>query len=105
MKASKGEQPTGTDAKACAYLYTAGLTAPMDHDWSQIYLYVATQTYSRHKGNQVPDDIRVESLTDYQMNELGRLKSWLFQQRIKGRQERPSRTKIGKGRYSYAKRG
>ncbi|MFC1871040.1 hypothetical protein ACFLYF_01365 [Chloroflexota bacterium] len=33
----------GTDAEVCAYLYTAGLSAPMDHDWSQIYLYVAIQ--------------------------------------------------------------
>ena len=44
MKVLKGEEPTGTDAEACAYLYTAGLTAPMDHNWSQIYLYVATMT-------------------------------------------------------------
>ncbi len=32
MKALKGEEMTGTDTEACAYLYTAGLTAPMDHD-------------------------------------------------------------------------
>jgi hypothetical protein len=57
MKALRGEAMTGTDAEACAYLYTAGLTAPIDHDWSQIYLYVATKTYARHKGSQVPDDI------------------------------------------------
>lgn len=38
MKALKGEPMTGTDAEACAYLYTAGLTAPMDSDWTQIYL-------------------------------------------------------------------
>ena len=88
IKTLNKDEPTGTNSEACAYLYTAGLTAPMDGDWSQIYLYVATQTYARHKGNQVPEDIRVESLTDYQMNELGRLKSWLFQQRIKGRQEK-----------------
>ncbi|AQU02711.1 MAG: hypothetical protein QQM50_03000 [Dehalococcoides mccartyi] len=88
IKASNNDEPTGTNVEACAYLYTAGLTAPMDHDWSQIYLYVATQTYSRHKDNQVPEDIRVESLSDYQMGELCRLKSWLFQQRIKGRQEK-----------------
>ena len=39
-----------------------GLTAPMDHDWSQIYLYIAGKTYARHNGNQVPNDIQVESL-------------------------------------------
>ncbi|MBN1189472.1 MAG: hypothetical protein JXA46_06960 [Dehalococcoidales bacterium] len=88
IKTLNKDEPTGTNAEACAYLYTAGLTAPMDSDWSQIYLYVATITYARHKGNQVPDDIRVESLTDYQMGELGRLKSWLFQHRIKARQDK-----------------
>jgi hypothetical protein len=47
MKETKGEQPTGTDAEACAYLNTASLTVPMDGDWSQIYLYVAGKTYTR----------------------------------------------------------
>ena len=78
---------TGTEAEACAYLYTAGLTAPMDHDWSQIYLYIAGKTYARHNGNQVPDDIQVESLNNYQMAELNRLKSWLYRKRAQVRQE------------------
>jgi hypothetical protein len=39
MRALKGEEMTGTDAEACAYLYTAALTQPMDHDWGQIYLH------------------------------------------------------------------
>ena len=88
VRASKGEEETGTDAEACAYLYTAGLTAPMDHDWSQIYLYVSTKTYTRHKGGEMPEDIRVEDLTDYQMGELKRLKDWIYRQRVKVRQER-----------------
>jgi hypothetical protein len=33
MKALKGEEMTWTDAEACAYLYTASLTAPMDSGW------------------------------------------------------------------------
>ena len=88
IKAARGEEETGTDAEACAYLYTAGLTAPMDHDWSQIYLYVSTKTYTRHKGGDMPEDIRVKTLTDYQMTELRRLKDWLYNQRVKARQER-----------------
>jgi hypothetical protein len=88
IRASRGEEPTGTDAETCAYLYTVGLTAPMGHDWSQIYLYVATKTYSRHKGSQVPEDIRVETLSDYQMAELKRLEGWLYRRRAKVRQER-----------------
>ena len=88
MKALKGEEHSGTDAEACAYLYTASLTAPMDNDWSQIYLHLATKTYSKHKGSQVPDDIRVESLNDYQAGELDRLKLWLYHQRVKARREK-----------------
>jgi len=87
MRALKGEEMTGTDAEACAYLYTVGLTAPMDHDWSQIYLYIAGKTYARHNGNQVPDDIQVESLNNYQMTELNRLKSWLYRKKDQVRQE------------------
>ena len=88
MKALKGEEPTGTDAEACAYLYTAGLTAPMDHDWSQIYLYVATMTYRHWNKGEMPADIAVDSISDYQMGELSRLKSWLCHQRVKARQEK-----------------
>ncbi|MDD5537362.1 MAG: hypothetical protein PHF12_00170 [Candidatus Omnitrophica bacterium] len=47
MRALKGEEPTGTDAEACAYLMTVSLTQPIDSDWTQIYLYVAGKTYTR----------------------------------------------------------
>ena len=87
MKTSKGGQPTGTDAEACAYLNTASLTMPMDSDWSQVYLYVTGKTYTRwHKG-EMPDDIRVESLNGEQMADLNRLKEWLYRRRTTVRQE------------------
>ena len=88
MKALKGEEMTGTDAEACAYLYTAALTAPMDHDWGQIYLYIATQTYRRWGKNEMPGDIAVDSLNDEQMGDLNRLKEWIYRQRTKIRLER-----------------
>ena len=91
MKVIKGEEMTGTDAEACAYLYTAGLTAPFDHDWAQIYLYIAGKVYkgwlSKESGVEFPEDIRVESLTDGQMRDLNQLKRWLYERRIKARQE------------------
>ena len=34
------------------------------------------------------EDIRVETLNDYQMGELKRLKEWLYRQRVKVREER-----------------
>ncbi|MFA5439480.1 hypothetical protein [Dehalococcoides sp.] len=87
MKETKGEQPTGTDAEACAYLNTASLTVPMNGDWSQIYIYVAGKTYRRWQKSELPEDIRVDSLNAQQMAELGRLKEWLYNRRTTARQE------------------
>jgi hypothetical protein len=61
IKALKGEEQTATDAEACAYLYTASLEAPMDSDWTEIYLYVAGKVVSRAKDTQIPDDIKIDS--------------------------------------------
>ena len=87
MKALKGEEMTGTDAEACAYLYTASLTQPMGHDWTQIYLYVAGRAHSRWTKGDMPEDIRVESLTTNQTRELNRLKEWLYRKRTQARQD------------------
>jgi len=88
MRELKGEELTGTDAEACAYLYTAALTQPMDHDWSEIYLYIATRVYSRWGKGEMPQDIKVESLRDDRRADLNRLKRWLYQQRTRARIER-----------------
>jgi len=88
MKALKEEEPTGTDAEACAYLMTVSLTQPIDSDWTQIYLYVATQTYRKWGKNEVPSDIAVDRLDDEQLRDLHRLKEWLYHQRTRVRQER-----------------
>jgi len=88
MRALKGKEMTGTDAEACAYLYTASLTQPMGHDWTQIYLYIATRTYRRWGKNEMPGDITVDSLRDDQMLDLNRLKAWLYRKRIQIRLDR-----------------
>jgi len=88
MKAVNGEEPIGTDAEACAYLMTVSLTQSMGSDWTQIYLYVASQTYKRWEKGEMPADIVVDSISDYQMGELNRLKAWIYRQRSKTRQEK-----------------
>jgi len=92
MKELKGEEMTGTDAEACAYLYTACLTQPMDHDWSQIYLYVAGKTYekwrSKESGAGMPADIRVDKLETQQRSDLNRLKEWIYRRRAQARLDR-----------------
>ena len=92
MRTLKGEEMTGTDAEACAYLYTASLTQPMDHDWTKIYLYIATKVYekwrTKESGVTMPGDIRVDSLDDDQMADLNRLKDWIYKRRVQARLER-----------------
>lgn len=83
----KGEE-TGTDAEACAYLYTASLTNPIDRDWTQVYLHIAGKVVSRNKGAAIPDDIKVDTLDDYQMGLLRDLKRWIWDRIVKVRQER-----------------
>jgi hypothetical protein len=57
------------------------------HDWAEIYLYLATKLMERH-GTQVPDDIRKDSLSDYQVSKLKKLKDWIYRQRTRARQEK-----------------
>ena len=104
MKALRGEEMTGTDAEACAYLYTASLTATLDHDWTKIYLYIATQTYRRWGKNEMPGDIAVDSLNDEQVRELNRLKDWLYQKRTQMRLERDRAERRQRKREEAARR-
>ena len=67
---------------------TLSLTHPMDSDWTQIYLYVAGQSYKRWGKGEMPADIVVDSISEYQLGELKRLKVWLYRQRIKARTEK-----------------
>ena len=88
MKALKGEAPTATDAEVLAYMYPLTLEHPLDRDWTQIYLYVAGKVVAQHKEAEVPEDIKVESLDNYQMQRLKELRDWIYERRLKARQER-----------------
>lgn len=89
IRASKEGEPTATDAEACAYLYTACLNFPFDDDWSQIYFYVTGQVMSRHRGGvEVPQDLKVDKLTDQQRHDLRRLKDFIYRKRVEDRQEK-----------------
>jgi len=58
----KGEEEVATDAEALAYMYPRALEAPLDSDWTEIYLYLGTQVM----GDRMPDEIRKDSLSDIQ---------------------------------------
>ena len=86
MQVSKGAEASATDAEACAYLYTASLEAPMDRDWADIYLHVCTKLLEK-KGTPAPEDIRMESITQYQQGQLNDLKRWIYRRRTQAREE------------------
>ena len=96
MEATKTGVMTGCDAEACAYLFTASLTAPMSRDWSQIYLYIAGKTVTRWGKTKVPEDIRVESLNDDQMRDLNHLKAWIYDCRVKHRKSQARTERVEK---------
>ena len=75
---------TATDAEAACYLFTASLTAPIGGDWTQIYLYVA----GGEMKDKMPEDIKVEALTESQWHDLRELKNWIYWQRVKHRKEK-----------------
>jgi len=104
MRALKGEEMTGIDAEACAYLFTTALTQPMDHDWTQIYLYIAGKTYRRWRKSEIPSDIGVDSLRDDQVSDLNRLKEWLYKKRTQLREDRERAERRGKREEEAAKR-
>jgi hypothetical protein len=88
MKALKGETPTATEAEVLAYMYPRTMEAALDSDWTQIYLYISARVISRHRKTEIPEDIKVESLNDYQMKLLKELKDWIYERRHKARKER-----------------
>ena len=84
-----GAEPMASDLEVMAYMYPLSLEAPLGHDWTEIYLYVATQAMKRrHPPVEVPGDIKRDSLTDDQERQLNELKRWLYRARIKARKER-----------------
>ena len=84
----ENREPTATDAEAACYLFTASLSAPIGSDWTQIYLYVAGGEMKDEVKAEMPADIKVEALTEYQRRELKQLKYWIYQQRVKHRRDK-----------------
>ncbi|MBA7538182.1 hypothetical protein ES705_30456 [subsurface metagenome] len=78
---------TGTNAEALAYMYPRTMEAPMDRDWTDIYLYLGTKVMAG-AGSEIPEDIRKDSLDDYVMGKLNHLKAWIYEKRIEARSDR-----------------
>ncbi len=85
MKVARGELPTGTNAEALAYIYPRTMEAPMDRVWVDIYVWLGGQVFPESFKDT---DIEVKELTREQMQDLNRLKAWIYQKRIGARLDR-----------------
>ena len=70
-----------SDIECLSYMMPATGRAPLNHEATQIYLYLATRVMKRVKNIDVPKDIKVTKLSEYHMGELKKLKSWIFDKR------------------------
>ena len=84
----EGRELTATDAEAACYLFTASLTAPIGGDWTDIYVYLTGIEMRSQTKSELPADLRVVTLTDYQSRELRQLKNWIYERRMKHRKEK-----------------
>ena len=81
-----GGVPVG-DTEALAYIFPRTMEEPLSEQWLRIYTYVFTQSM-KFKKVEVPEDLRRESLSDYDMRELIDLKTWIYQKRVQHRKEK-----------------
>ena len=82
----EGGVPVG-DTEALAYMYPRTMEAPMNEQWYRVYMYVFNQAM-KFKKMEVPEDLKSETLVDWDMRELNDLKRWIYQQRVKHRKEK-----------------
>ena len=54
-----------TLAEALAYLYCAGLAAPLNHEWAEIYCNLAAR-YMAARGAILPEDMQPRPFTEYE---------------------------------------
>jgi hypothetical protein len=87
MKAvHEGGVPVG-DTEALAYIFPRTMEEPLSEQWMRIYTYVFTSAM-KFKKVEVPEDLKCESLSDYDMRELIDLKIWIYQKRVQHRKEK-----------------
>ena len=78
------------DLEALIYLYPASLAAHMGEQWTRIYLYLGTRCF----GSSFPEDIKRETLDQYDMAQLEDLKRWIRKKKVEARKLKKQSDKI-----------
>lgn len=71
-------------------MYPLTLMHPISEQWTRIYLYLGTKCL----GPKFPDDIKQESLSDYDMAKLRDLKRWIYKKKVEARKARARGEKV-----------
>jgi len=92
MMAIDGKEPWDecTDIEALLYMYPRTMLSSLSEQWVRIYMYLGT----RAMGEAIPDDIREEKLSDYDMSELRKLKRWIQEKKLKARKDRERQASV-----------
>ncbi len=80
----KAQWDEACDLEALLYMYPLCLARPLSEQWTRIYIYLATKVM----GPKIPDEIRQETLSDYDMAQLRDLKRWIYKKRRQARRDR-----------------
>ncbi len=92
MRCHKGEAQwdEACDLEALLYMYPRTMASPLSEQWTRIYLYLGTKVM----GDKIPQDIKQERLSDYDMAQLRDLKRWIHKRKVKARRERRKGEKV-----------
>jgi hypothetical protein len=84
--------PVG-ECEVIAYMFPRTMEEPMGYEWTHIYSYCFTKAMAFMKV-EVPPDMRVDVLSDYDMRQLDGLKRFIWDKRVQHRKEKSRREKI-----------
>jgi hypothetical protein len=79
------------------------MESPLTEQWQRIYMYVFNQAMTMKK-TEVPEDLKSEKLTDYDMRALDELKRWIYEKRLQNRKERDRGIRNGKKAVAVAEK-
>jgi hypothetical protein len=78
--------PVG-DVEALIYMFPRTMESPLTEQWMRIYSYAFTKAM-QFKRVEVSEDLKRETLDDYDMHQLDDLKRFIWNSRVKARKER-----------------
>jgi len=82
LKALMADESMATYAECVVYLYTRSLEAPMDRDWTDIYLYVSCQTMKEWFEEDHSEHVQApHQLNDWLLSQLNRLRRDIYPRR------------------------